>query len=59
MEKNTVQETLRNRTGNNRLQQKGIRLGTHGEKYGNWVSNSVFYLVGGLRALARWLSGTP
>ena len=52
MEKNTVQETLKNGMGNNRLQQKGIRLGTHGEKYGNWMSNSVFYLVGRLLALA-------
>ena len=37
---------------NNKLQQKGIRLGTHGEDYGNWMSNPVFYMVGGLLALA-------
>ena len=37
---------------NTKSQQKGIRLGTHGEKYGNWMSNPVFYMVGGLLALA-------
>ncbi len=29
-----------------------IRLGTHGEKYGNWMSATVFYMLGGLLALA-------
>lgn len=28
--------------------QKAIRLGTHGEDYGSWMSNPVFYMVGGL-----------
>ena len=32
--------------------QTAIRLGTHGENYGNWMSNPVFYMVGGLLALA-------
>ena len=32
--------------------QTTIRLGTHGENYGNWMSNPVFYMVGGLLALA-------
>ena len=29
-----------------------IRLGTHGEDYGSWMSNPVFYMVGGLLALS-------
>ena len=37
---------------NRKSQQKGIHLGTHGEKYGNWMSAPVFYMVGGLLALA-------
>ena len=32
--------------------QAASRLGTHGEDYGNWMSNPVFYMVGGLLALA-------
>ena len=28
-------------------QQKIIRLGTHGEDYGSWMSNPVFYMIGG------------
>ena len=32
--------------------QTAIRLGTHGENYGNWMSNPVFYMIGGLLALA-------
>ena len=36
----------------NQVQQKEIRLGTHGENYGSWMSNPVFYVVGGLFALA-------
>lgn len=32
---------------NRKLQQKGIHLGTHGEKYGNWMSAPVFYMVAG------------
>ena len=33
-----------------------IRLGTHGEDYGSWMSNPVFYMVGGLLALSVVLS---
>ena len=29
-----------------------IRLGTHGEDYGSWMSNPVFYMIGGLLAVA-------
>lgn len=36
----------------NQVQQKGIRLGTHGENYGSWMSNPVFYVVGALLALS-------
>ena len=36
--------------------QKAIRLGTHGEDYGSWMSNPVFYMVGGLTALAALLA---
>ena len=36
---------------NSRLQQKGVRLGTHGEDYGNWMPVSMLRLVGGLLAL--------
>ena len=32
--------------------QAAIRLGTHGEDYGNRMSNPVFCMVGGLLALA-------
>ena len=36
--------------------QKAICLGTHGEDYGSWMSNPVFYMVGGLTALAALLA---
>ena len=36
----------------NQDQQKEIRLGTHGENYGSWMSNPVFYVVGALLALS-------
>ena len=36
----------------NQVQQKAIRLGTHGENYGSWMSNPVFYVVGALLALS-------
>lgn len=36
-------------TQNNR---NTIHLGTHGEDYGNWMSNPVFYMVGALIAIA-------
>ena len=40
----------------NEKSQKVVRLGTHGEDYGNWMSNPVFYMVGGLTALAALLA---
>ena len=40
----------------NRSRRENIHLGTHGEKYGNWMSNPVFYMVGGLLALAAVLA---
>lgn len=36
--------------------QKSIRVGTHGEDYGSWMSNPVFYLFGGLTLLAAALA---
>lgn len=36
--------------------QAEIRLGTHGEDYGSWMSNPVFYMIGGLLAVAVLLS---
>lgn len=33
-----------------------IKLGTHGEDYGNWMSNPVIYAVGGIAAIALLLS---
>ena len=33
------------------LKQENIRLGTHGEDYGSWMSNPVFYIIGGITAL--------
>ena len=29
-----------------------IHIGTHGEDYGSWMSNPVFYMIGGLLALS-------
>ena len=40
----------------NQVQQKAIRLGTHGEDYGSWMSNPVFYVVGALLALSAVLA---
>ena len=37
-------------------QQKIIRLGTHGEDYGSWMSNPVFYMVGALLVLSAVLA---
>ena len=28
--------------------QKQIKVGTHGEGYGSWMSNPVFYVFGGI-----------
>ena len=35
-----------------RNQQAEIRLDSHGEDYGSWMSNPVFYIIGGITALA-------
>ncbi len=35
----------------NQVQQKAIQLGTHGENYGSWMSNPVFYVTGALLTL--------
>ena len=40
----------------NQVQSKEIRLGTHGEDYGNWMSNPVFYVAGALLALSAVLA---
>ena len=40
----------------NRCKQENIRLGTHGEDYGSWMSNPVFYIIGGMGVLAIVLS---
>lgn len=40
----------------NTMKQKEIQLGTHGEEYGNWMSNPVFYMIGGGTALAVLLA---
>lgn len=37
-------------------QQEKIRLGTHGEDYGSWMSNPVFYMVGALLVLSAVLA---
>src|SRR5699024_674207 len=40
----------------NEKSQKVVRLGTNGEDYGNWMSDPVFYMVGGLTTLAVLLA---
>ena len=42
----------------NQVQQKEIRLGTHGEHYGSWMSNPVFYVIGALLAFVCGTGGT-
>ena len=37
------------------INQKDIRIGTHGENYGNWMSNPVFYMLGCFAAIAAIL----
>ena len=39
----------------NHCKQENIRLGTHGEDYGSWMSNPVFYIIGGIGVLAAVL----
>lgn len=36
--------------------QKQIRVGTHGEDYGSWMSNPVFYVFGGIALAALVLA---
>lgn len=38
------------------MNQKEIKIGTHGEQYGNWMSKPVFYMLGGGIALAALLA---
>mgnify|MGYP005787105531 FL=1 len=39
-----------------KIQYEKIRLGTHGEDYGSWMSNPVFYMVGALLVLSAVLA---
>ena len=39
-----------------KFQHEKIRLGTHGEDYGSWMSNPVFYIIGGIGFLAAVLA---
>lgn len=38
------------------MDQKNIKIGTHGEQYGNWMSNPVFYMLGGVIAVTAILT---
>ena len=38
------------------MKQSGIKLGTHGEQYGNWMSNPVFYTLGGVIVVTALLA---
>lgn len=38
------------------MNQKEIKIGTHGEQYGNWMSKPVFYMLGGGIAVAAVLT---
>ena len=40
----------------NQWKQENIRLGTHGEDYGSWMSNPVFYIIGGIGVLTAVLA---
>ena len=40
----------------NQWKQENIRLGTHGEDYGSWMSNPVFYIIGGIGVLVAVLA---
>ena len=39
-------------------QQNMIHLGTHGEDYGNWMSNPVLYTIGGLLVVTGAVAST-
>ena len=47
-----IEQQEENRMQQKRNQQAEIRLGSHGEDYGSWMSNPVFYIIGGITALA-------
>ena len=34
------------------IDQKDIHIGTHGEKYGNWMSNPFLGMIGGIATIA-------
>ena len=36
--------------------QQRLKVGSHGEDYGSWMSNPVFYLFGGLTLIAAALA---
>ena len=36
--------------------QQRLKVGSHGEDYGSWISNPVFYLFGGLTLIAAALA---
>ena len=38
------------------MEQRNIKIGTHGEQYGNWMSNPVFYMLGGVIAVFALLT---
>ena len=38
------------------MNQRDIKIGTHGEQYGNWMSKPVFYMLGGGIAVAAVLT---
>lgn len=37
------------------IDQKDIQIGTHGEQYGNWMSNPFLGMIGGIGAVAAIL----
>ena len=47
-----IEQQEENQMQQKRNQQAEIRLGSHGEDYGSWMSNPVFYIIGGITALA-------
>ena len=34
------------------MSEEKIRIGTHGEDYGNWMSSPVFYMLGALLVIS-------
>ena len=37
------------------IDQKDIKIGTHGERYGNWMSNPFLGMIGGIAAVCAIL----